>query len=182
LNEWLKEAARLYAARDYRAAEAVCRAIIHGDPQRFDALHLLGVLLTLQDQPEAALPYLRRAEAEGPGHALLRVNLGNVLVATKRYREAVAVSQGGDATALNNLGLAYRGLEQHEDAAQAFRRATEARWDYAPAWSIRRCIGWPTLPMRLAGRCWASAGRRRHWRRAVVSSNAIPARRASSGT
>jgi tetratricopeptide (TPR) repeat protein len=135
LNERLKEAARLYAARDYSAAEVGCRAIILDEPRHFDALHLLGVLLTLRDQPEAALPYLRRAEAERPDHALLRVNLGNALVATKRYREAVAVSQAGEASALNNLGLAYRGLEQHEEAVQAFRRATEMRWDYAPAWS-----------------------------------------------
>jgi tetratricopeptide (TPR) repeat protein len=135
LNEPLKEAARLYAARDYPAAEAVCRAIIHADPHHFDTLHLLGVLLTLQDQPEVALPYLRQADTEQPGHALLRVNLGNALVAAKRYEEAVAVSQTGDAPALNNLGLAYRGLGQHDAAAQAFRRATEMRWDYAPAWS-----------------------------------------------
>jgi hypothetical protein len=56
LDEPLKEAARLYAARDYAAAEAVCRTITHADPHYFDSLHLLGVLLTLQDQPEVALP------------------------------------------------------------------------------------------------------------------------------
>jgi tetratricopeptide (TPR) repeat protein len=135
LNEPLKEAARLYAARDYKAAETVCRAIIRADPYHFDALHLLGVVLTLQDRPEEALSYLRRAETEQPGHASLRVNLGNALVAAKRFEEAVVVSQAGDAPTLNNLGLAYRGLGEHDAAARAFRRATEARWDYAPAWS-----------------------------------------------
>jgi hypothetical protein len=134
LNERLKEAARLYAARDYPGAEAGCRAIIEEAPRHFDALHLLGVLATRQDRPEEALAYLRRAEAEQPDHPLLRVNLGNALLAVKQYDAAVAVSLGGDTSALNNLGLAYRGLEQHEAAERAFRAATQARWDNAPAW------------------------------------------------
>jgi tetratricopeptide (TPR) repeat protein len=40
----------------------------------------------------------------------------------------------GDSPALNNLGLAYRGLGQHDAAAEAFGQATQARWDHAPAW------------------------------------------------
>jgi tetratricopeptide (TPR) repeat protein len=134
LNAPLKEAARLYAARDYKAAEAVCRTITNAGPRHFDALHLLGVLLTLQDRPEDAVIYLRKAEAEWPDHVQLRVNLGNALLAAKRYGETVTVSRTGDAAALNNLGLAYRGLQQHEAAANAFRQAAQARWDYAPAW------------------------------------------------
>jgi tetratricopeptide (TPR) repeat protein len=134
LNEHLQHAARLYAARDYPAAEAVCRAIIHHDPHHFDALHLLGVLLSLQDRPEEAVTALRRAQAEWPDHTQMQVNLGNALLAAKRYQEVLAVSQAVDPAALNNLGLAYRGLQQHEAAADAFHRATRARWDYAPAW------------------------------------------------
>ncbi|HEY1413589.1 MAG TPA: tetratricopeptide repeat protein, partial [Rhodopila sp.] len=134
MNEQLKEAARLYAARDYPGAEAVCHGIIETDPNDFDALHLLGVLATRQERLEDALSFLHRAAAERPDHPLLRVNLGNALLATKQYDAAVAVSLGGDAQALNNLGLAYRGLEQHEAAACAFRDATQSRWDNAPAW------------------------------------------------
>jgi predicted Zn-dependent protease len=85
LNGHLKEAARFYAARDYTAAEAVCRTIILDDPHHFDALHLLGVLLTIQGRSGEALPYLHRAAAERPDHGLLRVNLGNALLATKQY-------------------------------------------------------------------------------------------------
>jgi tetratricopeptide (TPR) repeat protein len=134
VNERLKEAARLYAARDYAAAETVCRAIIADNPRHFDALHLLGVLATRQDRPEEALVYLRRAEAERSGHPLLWVNLGNALLAAKQYEAAITVSRDGDAAALNNLGLAYRGLERHAAAEHAFRQATAARWDHAPAW------------------------------------------------
>jgi tetratricopeptide (TPR) repeat protein len=134
LNERLKQAAAFYAARDYKAAEGVCQAIVHDDPHHFDALHLLGVLLTMQDRPGEAVAYLRKAEAEQPDHAKLQINLGNALLAAKRFKEAVAVSRGADVAALNNRGLGYRGLEQHEEAAETFRQATRVRWDYAPAW------------------------------------------------
>ena len=135
LNEPLQEAARLYAARDYQAAEAVCRAIVHREPPHFDALHLLGVVLTPQDRHDEAVTYLRAARAEWPDHAQLQVNLGNALIATKRFDEVIAICSTGNPGGLNNLGLAHRGLEQHAAAADAFRQATKARWDHAPAWS-----------------------------------------------
>ncbi|WP_158927374.1 hypothetical protein [Acidisphaera sp. S103] len=50
MNDLLGQAARQYAARDYRATETVCRTIIGADPHHFDALHLLGVVLTLQER------------------------------------------------------------------------------------------------------------------------------------
>ena len=93
MNERLTEAARLYAARDYPAAETVCRTIIRDDPHHFDALHLLGVLLTLQERPEEAVTTLRRAERAWPDHAQMRVNLGNALLAAKRYDEVLAISR-----------------------------------------------------------------------------------------
>ncbi len=134
MNQRLQEAARLYAVQDYAAARQACLAILQADPRDFEALHLIGVLLTLLGQPAEALTYLRRAEAERAGHTLLRVNLGNVLLALERYDEAVALSGDGSAAALNNLGLAHRGLGQHDAAAQAFRAATRVQDDYPAAW------------------------------------------------
>ena len=87
MNERLTEAAQLYAARDVPAAEAVCRSIIRDDPHHFDALHLLGVLLTLQDRPEEAVTILRRAERAWPDHAQMRINLGNALLAERGATE-----------------------------------------------------------------------------------------------
>lgn len=134
MSERLKEAARLYAAREFLAAEAVCRGIIRDDPTHFDALHLLGVLLSRQDRHDEAVTWLRLAEAERPDDALLLVNLGNALLATKRYQDVIDIAFTGNADALNNFGLAYRGLGQHEAAESAFHRATVVRWDHAGAW------------------------------------------------
>jgi hypothetical protein len=52
-----------------------------------------------------------------------------------RYRETLPVSQADDPAALNNRGLAHRGPDQHEAAAEAFQRATQLQWDHAPAWA-----------------------------------------------
>ena len=134
MNQRLQEAARLYAAQDYAAARQACLAILQADPRDFEALHLIGVLLTLLGQPAEALAYLRRAEAERAGHALLQVNLGNVLLALERYDEVLALSGDGGAAALNNLGLAHRGLGQHEAAARAFRAATRVEGNHPAAW------------------------------------------------
>jgi tetratricopeptide (TPR) repeat protein len=211
LNEPLQEAARLYAARDYKAADSVCRAIIHAAARHFDALHVLGVLLTLQDRPDEAVTYLRRAKAEWPDHPRMRVNLGNALLATQRYDETIAVSQTNDPGALNNLGLAHRGLGQHEAAADAFKRATQTRWDHAAAWANLATTlmqlgqpepalyaattalrvapldtpgppGWPMSPTRSVTRCWLLAARMSRWRPAAISSNATRTRKPSSGT
>ncbi|HEY1411973.1 MAG TPA: tetratricopeptide repeat protein, partial [Rhodopila sp.] len=75
MNDLLGQAARLYAARDYPAAESVCRTIILTNPHHFDALHLLGVLLTLQDRSDEAVICLRAAQAERPDHPQMQVNL-----------------------------------------------------------------------------------------------------------
>lgn len=157
----LQEAAGLYRAGDYPAAELVCRVIIEQDPGHFDALHLLGVLLTKLDRAGEALAYLRRAELERPDHGLLRVNLGNALLATQQYEQAALVSQAGGADALNNLGLARRGQGLHDEAAEAFRRATQARWDHTPAWfnlattlaklgQLEEALGAATTALRVA--------------------------------
>lgn len=134
MNERLKEAARHYAAGDYAAAEAACRALIGDEPRHFDALHLLGVLLSRQDRHEDALVYLQRAEAERPDQPLLRLNLGNALLATRQFAAAAVVSDAADAASLNNLGLAYRGMGRDDDATAAFRSATQKLPDHAPAW------------------------------------------------
>ena len=134
MNPRLQEAARLYTARDYPGAEAACRGVLGEAPGDFDALHLLGVVLTLQDRPAEAVPFLRDAAAIGAGNGLVVVNLGNALLALEQYEALLALPVAGNADGLNNLGLAYRGLGRHDAAAGAFRQAVAARWDHAGGW------------------------------------------------
>lgn len=127
-------AARHYQAGDTESAEGVCRRIISEQPRHFDALHLLGVVLTHQGTADEAAVVLRRALAEQPFNGLVRLNLGNALLAAKQYQEALNVSDDPQPQTLNNRGLALRGLGRHEEAAAAFRQAIDQQPDYAPAW------------------------------------------------
>jgi tetratricopeptide (TPR) repeat protein len=77
--------------------------------------------------------------ARYPDVALLRNELGNLLVENGRLEEAVtqyrmAVKlEPGFATAWNNLGVAMAGLGRHEVAIAAYRKAIRAAPTYALA-------------------------------------------------
>ncbi len=133
-------AAKHFAAQDYQATSAVCLAIIRDDPAHFDALHLLGVVLSRLDKPAEALTYLRRAAEFHPASAQLQTNLCNALLALKRYDEALTACQAAldqtpdDPGALNNLGLIHKAMNDPPAAIAAFRRAVAVRFDFAQAW------------------------------------------------
>lgn len=131
----IQEAARFWVARDLPATEAACRALLDHRSDDFDALHLLGVVLSLTDRHAEALPLLRRAHAQRPADAMLRMNLGNALLALKLPEEAVTVSDGPTPPIHNNRGLALMALGRHAEAESAFRRAIALARDYVPAWA-----------------------------------------------
>ncbi len=140
-------AARHYSERNYQATADVCLEILSRDQDHFDALHLLGVVLSRQDLHAEALPYLLRAAAVRADHAQLQTNLCNTYLALKRYDDAMVACQQSlrlapdDPVALNNLGLAHKGLGALALAIDAFRRATSARWDHAQAWyNLATCL------------------------------------------
>jgi tetratricopeptide (TPR) repeat protein len=125
----ITQAARLYAARQFEAAEACCRAIVADDPNQFDALHLLGVLCNRRDDFATARDWLRAALRGLPELAQLWINLGNALLGLKEHEEAEAVFrqalvlQPRDVDALNNLGTALLHLERPRDAAAQLQAA-----------------------------------------------------------
>ena len=150
----IAQAAHQFAAGAYQAAADTCHGIIADDPCHFDALHLLGVVLSRLDRPAEALSFLIRAQAVRAGNAQLQTNLCNALLALQRHQDALAPAQEAvrlapdDASAWNNLGLVHKGLslkppdpagtseqrlQQNAAAVAAFRRAIALRWDHAPA-------------------------------------------------
>jgi tetratricopeptide (TPR) repeat protein len=125
----LAQAARLYAAKQFEAAEACCIAIVADDPNQFHALHLLGVLCNRRDDFAAARDWLRAALHGLPGLAQLWINLGNALLGLKEHEDAAAafrqalVLQPRDVDALNNLGNTLLHLERPRDAAAQLQAA-----------------------------------------------------------
>lgn len=65
-------------------------AVLAGDPQNADALHLLGVVQRAHGQPEQAVALIRRALQYAPGLADAHANLGNALCDLQRFDEAAS--------------------------------------------------------------------------------------------
>ncbi len=61
------------------AAESVYRQILTENPQDFDALHLLGVIMQETGQPESAVELIKQAIQIKPEFAPAHSNLGNAL-------------------------------------------------------------------------------------------------------
>lgn len=120
-------------------AEALYRQILLGQPDQFDALHLLGVIARQRGQPAEAVVLIRAALQVDPSQSGAYCNLGVALQdaqqpesAIEAYERAIAL-QPGYPVALNNLGNALRSLGRIEEATVRYRQAIASRPDYAEA-------------------------------------------------
>jgi protein O-GlcNAc transferase len=125
----LEEAARLY------------RTILAVAPNDFDALHLLGVLLSARKRSSEGIELIRRALTLEPNFAGAHNNLGTALLAAKEPEQAVesfrrAVELKADfAEAHSNLGNALAELGRHQEALASHRRAIALKPDYAEGYN-----------------------------------------------
>ena len=105
------------------------RRILKKQPDHFDALHMLGVSEKQLGNHEVALRLIKRAVLANPQSASVHSNLGSLLMALKRFEEAVAAcdkaieldSQLVDAH--YNRGNALLELKKFADAVASFRKA-----------------------------------------------------------
>jgi predicted O-linked N-acetylglucosamine transferase (SPINDLY family) len=108
-------------------AERLYREICAADPNRFDALHGLGVVAHQLGRADAA-DVLQRALALRPDAAEAHNDLGVVLGARGRFAEAAAAFERATtlrpdyADAHNNLGTALRRLGKTEEAVVHYER------------------------------------------------------------
>jgi protein O-GlcNAc transferase len=128
-NGKLEQAAQLY------------RAVLAVAPNDFDALHLLGVLLSARRQSGEGIDLIRRALALEPKFAGAHNNLGSALLAAKQPEQALesfrrAVELKADfAEAHSNLGNALADLGRREEALASHRRALALKPDYAEGYN-----------------------------------------------
>jgi protein O-GlcNAc transferase len=118
-------------------AERMCRQVVAIQPNRSDALSLLGeIALETNRAPEASRLFAR-AVALAPADAAFRANLGEACRRLGRQDEAgaaffTALALRPDfAEAAFNLGLLFEELGRADDALGCFRRAAELRPDSA---------------------------------------------------
>jgi len=143
VNGALAQALMLHQSGLVSNAQALCREILRKVPSHFDALHLLGMSEYQTGQHEEADRLLRRAVSVEPRSAAAHANRGVVLLALRRFDEAVASCDEAIAIepsypeALSNRGNALLGLGHFDDAVASYDAALAIKPDYADALSNR---------------------------------------------
>jgi len=122
-------AVALYQAGRRAEAEEICLATVEREPANFDALHMLGALLSERGKWAGALRYFERAAAlngENPfahhNAGLALSAIGRPLEAIERFRRAIALSPGF-AEAHCNLAAALDAAGRDEEALRSLDAA-----------------------------------------------------------
>jgi tetratricopeptide (TPR) repeat protein len=135
----LSAAVALRQANRPAEAEHLYRLVLAWEPDRFDGLHGLGVLLLQRNAPQEALALLEKAVALKPDSAEALNDLGMALATLGRPGDAIAhferaiTLDPNFATAYNNLGNALRAERRLDDAILQFKQAIALRADYPRA-------------------------------------------------
>jgi protein O-GlcNAc transferase len=137
-DQLLAQALAHHQAGRLAEAERLYRQVCAADPNRFEALHRLGVVAHQLGRPDAA-DILARALALRPDVAEAHNDLGVVLGARGRLAEAAAAFARAAALrpdyaeAHNNLGAALRRLGKIEEAVAHYERVAALAPDSAGA-------------------------------------------------
>lgn len=137
----LSQALLEFRARNYAAAEALCRQILKAQPSLVDVRvpALLGNLLAMKSEFAQAVEYFDRALAIDPGNKALAGNLASALKESGQTERALevlqaAIGQHPDAAELHyNLGLVFLDSRRPEQAVASFHDALRLRPAFAEA-------------------------------------------------
>jgi len=130
-----------YNNADILEAEQLCRLVLARVPRQVDAMQLLGLILTQQEQYIEAVELLREAVMQAPEHSSLHNNLGMTLHQMDKTEEAVlefrrAIELRPDfAKAHNNLGAALMKLGRLDEAVTACMEAIRLQSDFKQAYN-----------------------------------------------
>jgi tetratricopeptide (TPR) repeat protein len=126
----LSIAIRLHEGKNWNKAEQTYRNIIASDPDHFDGLHLLGVLLHQQGRNREAIELIVRALQRKPNEAVALTNYGAVLDSEGRFDEALVVYDRAlkikpdYPPALFNRARALKELNRNEEALADYLQVT----------------------------------------------------------
>ncbi|SPE20562.1 putative TPR repeat protein [Burkholderiales bacterium] len=135
----LSRAAALLQAGRWGEAEALCRQVLASNPERVEALNILGLCVLQRGDVEQAIERLQGAVRLAPDNFGALANLGSALQAAGRYGEALtaieraAVMNPANADIAYNRGNVLRSLGREEDAVAAYGRALTLRPDHVGA-------------------------------------------------
>jgi protein O-GlcNAc transferase len=141
----MQSAAEHHRAGRLAEAETIYREVLTGDPNHFEALHMMGVLAGQVGRHKMALQLIGRAAAIAPGDAAAQCNLGAALLGENRLDEAeIALSEAirlnpGLAAAHDNLGRRHMAAGRIDLAVACYRRAVALAPQSA---ALHSCLAW----------------------------------------
>jgi tetratricopeptide (TPR) repeat protein len=110
-------------------AERIYRKVLRQQPNRFDALHLLGVIAVQTGRPAAGAELIQKAISLNATIAVAHSNLGNAFRDLKRPEDALAsydraiALEPDNPVAHINRGNALADLKRPEDALASYAKA-----------------------------------------------------------
>ena len=110
-------------------AKTLYRKILKADPDNFDALHMLGLLLHQRGEHETAIRLFNQAIERGGESTEVYTNLGSALQSCNRIDEAITAFRQAIRInpnyilAHNNLGNALREVGENDEAIASFQHA-----------------------------------------------------------
>ena len=139
----LKDAFALHAQGRLQEAERAYGELLKHQPDNFQALHLMGVLLLQQGKSAPGMELLHRSLALEPRQPLAHRDLGNALQQAGRLDEALAsydraLALKNDVADLhNNRAITLTALGRLDEALQSYGHAVALKPDYAQAYNNR---------------------------------------------
>jgi tetratricopeptide (TPR) repeat protein len=122
-------------------AERIARQILEKQPNRADAVQLIGVVAYRTGRMDEAIDFTERALKLLPHSAPLHGNLCEMYRVAGRIDEAVEAGRKAlelkpdHAQAANNLGIAYFDRREWEESERLYRQALAANPEFAEAWN-----------------------------------------------
>lgn len=141
MNKDLSTAFTLHQQGDLATAKKSYQLALDKNPNEFEALVLLAMLLIQEKDYNNALDYFLQAEKCVPQHPQVQVHLANTYkllaqpqLALQHYLQALAL-QPDYAEAHHNLANLYMQLQQNKDAIIHYTKAIDLKPDYVAAYN-----------------------------------------------
>ena len=124
---------------NFQIAENLYKEVLKKNPNHFEALYYLGILLGQIKRFDSAIPLLKKAIQTKPNHAIALNNLGNMQGELGEYQNAISSYEKAIAIqpdyldAHYNFGLVLQKLGEYEKAISSYEKAIAIQPNFALA-------------------------------------------------
>jgi protein O-GlcNAc transferase len=139
MDEFLQSALRFHQLGELARAKKEYEQVLVRDPEDFEALQLLGALMSQLGEHAHAIELIERSLKIQPNNAVANYNLANARKslgqlegAAHAYGAAIQL-QPQYAQAYNNLGVTYLEMQRVSEAATYLEKAVSIKSDYVAA-------------------------------------------------